>query len=424
MVFNTDYQPAPLSKNIYELIYDFMRSHEPDQAKELPGFLESRMAKEELNRAILNRLGFALIDREEKPAWGLEWLKLNVILFPEDGNLWDSLGEAYLKYDQEEKAMNSFKKAMQLGNTVENCYWCTNTQEKMELINNRFASSHYLLSEDIPSDSAIIFAKGIISTNSYEFNITFSPDMQEIFFTRRKPGEDNAIYSMNFVDGAWSNPEPAFFTADEGWDFEPHITPDGDRLYFGSTRPLADTLYSRGLYQWYSEKTENGWSRPVPLEHPFKDRFVMYLTSSQNGNLYFTSLEKGDKIEDGAIYQSITENGAFTGAKRMDENINFSGSWIAHPYIAPDESYIIYDGEKDSGFGENDLYISFNMNGTWSEAHNMGPAINTELTEMCASVSPDGKYLFFHRGNNETGNIYWINFKPIKERILKQIQDR
>jgi len=35
---------------------------------------------------------------------------------------------------------------------------------------------------------------------------------------------------------------------------------------------------------------------------------------------------------------------------------------------------------------------------------------------MCASVSPDGKYLFFHRGGEEDiGNIYWIDFVPIKE---------
>jgi CubicO group peptidase (beta-lactamase class C family) len=134
MVFNKDYQPAPLSKNIYELIYEFMRSHEPAQAEHLPAYLEKKIAKEEWNRAILNRLGFALIDREKQPAWGLEWLKLNVELFPEDGNLWDSLGEAYFKYEQKQKALNSFKQALQIGDTVENCHWCANAQEKIETI--------------------------------------------------------------------------------------------------------------------------------------------------------------------------------------------------------------------------------------------------------------------------------------------------
>jgi len=104
---------------------------------------------------------------------------------------------------------------------------------------------------------------------------------------------------MKLIDGKWSNPELAFFATTEGWDFESHINPKGDRLYFGSTRPLNDSIKSIGLYQWYCEKNVNGWSIPMPLEKPFLDRSVtMYLTSSENGNLYFTKGEKGDAPKD------------------------------------------------------------------------------------------------------------------------------
>ena len=41
---------------------------------------------------------------------------LNVQLFPDDGNLWDSLGEAYLKYGRKEEAIKSYQKAVKLGN--------------------------------------------------------------------------------------------------------------------------------------------------------------------------------------------------------------------------------------------------------------------------------------------------------------------
>ena len=281
-----------------------------------------------------------------------------------------------------------------------------------------------LFSDQIPTDTPLIFGDGIISqADNFEFAITFNPEMDELFFTRRKPRENNKIYTMKLVDGKWSEPEMAFFTPDTGWDFEPHIDPKGDRLYFGSTRPHLDTLRSRGLYQWYSEKTKSGWSKPTPLKEPFVDRFVMYLTSSESGNLYFTSEEKGDKMENGAIYNSINKGGQYSSAQRMVKEINFQGKWIAHPFIAPDESYIIYDGESSSGFGENDLYISFNKNGTWTEAYNLGGEINTAQTEMCASVSPDGKYLFFHRGGNDKGNIYWADFELIKKRIENKINN-
>ncbi|MHA7830827.1 MAG: TolB-like translocation protein, partial [Flagellimonas sp.] len=264
--------------------------------------------------------------------------------------------------------------------------------------------------------------EGIISTESYEFAITFSPEMDELFFTRRNPGEDNKIYAMQWVDGKWSNPEPAFFTAIEGWDFEPHISPKGDKLYFGSTRPLPDSLKTNGLHQWYSTKTANGWGNPIPLEPPFIDKsIIMYLTSSENGNLYFTTGEKGNKPEDWVIYNSIKEDGQYKSIDRMEKEINATGKWVAHSFIAPDESYMIYDFKSDSGYGESDLYISFSKNGAWTKPYNLGPKINTDQTEMAASVSPDGKYLFFHRGYEKEGNIYWVDFNPIKGNILKNI---
>lgn len=286
-------------------------------------------------------------------------------------------------------------------------------------------SNLILLDSNIPTDAPLVFGEGIISTNNYEFAITFTPEMDEIYFTRRKNGEDNKIYTMKLIDGKWSNPEAAFFTATEGWDFEPHINPNGDKLYFGSTRPLNDSIKSSGLYQWYSKREANGWSTPVPLEKPFLDKsIIMYLTSTENGNLYFTTGEKGDKPEDWVIYNSVKENGQYKSIKRMGKEINTSGKWIAHSYIAQNESYMIYDFKSDLGFGGSDLYISFNKNGIWSKPYNLGPKINTNQTEMAASVSPDGNYLFFHRGGENKGDIYWVAFKPIKENILKNINNK
>jgi Tol biopolymer transport system component len=277
------------------------------------------------------------------------------------------------------------------------------------------------LDAEIPTDTPLVFGEGVIATDSYEFAITFSPVMDELFFTRRNPAEDNKIYTMQLMDGKWSSPKPAFFTATEGWDFEPHINPKGDKLYFGSTRPLNDTLKPSGLYQWYSKRQAKGWSTPIPLEKPFVDKSViMYLTSSEKGNLYFTTGEKGDKPEDWVIYRSISQDDQYKSIERLGKEINATGKWIAHSYIAPNESYMIYDFKSDLGFGESDLYISFNNNGKWTKPYNLGPKVNTDQTEMAASVSPDGKYLFFHRGNENEGNIYWVAFEPIKEEIEKR----
>ena len=116
MIFDVNYNPSPISKNIYELIHEFMRVNPSTNANKLPDFLKKEL-KDELNDpAILNRVGYSRLKKEDKPNWALELFQLNVKQFPEDGNLWDSLGEAYLKYGEKEEAIKSYTKAVELGN--------------------------------------------------------------------------------------------------------------------------------------------------------------------------------------------------------------------------------------------------------------------------------------------------------------------
>ncbi len=271
-----------------------------------------------------------------------------------------------------------------------------------------------LLSNQTPTDTALIFAQGVVSTDLLEASITFNPEMSELFFARRKPEESHNIYTSKLVDGKWSKPELVFFSMNKEYlDFHPRINPKGDLLFFGSTRPLNDSTESSGLHQWYIQKNGNGWAPPIPMEKPFVDRYMMCTTPSDNDNLYFTSNEKEANPQDAGIYYAINRGDEYAAIERMDNKINIPGNWTAHPYIAPDESYIIYDSERPSGFGDCDLYISFNENGVWTKSYNLGPKINTELCEGAATVSPDGKYLFFRRD----GDIYWIDFLSIKEQI-------
>ncbi len=115
MIFDKNYNPLPISKNIYELIHEFMKANPSINAEKLPDFLKKELKSEFNDHTILNQLGYSRLKKEDKPDWALELFKLNVKLFPEDGNLWDSLGEAYLKYNQKEKAIKSYTKAVELG---------------------------------------------------------------------------------------------------------------------------------------------------------------------------------------------------------------------------------------------------------------------------------------------------------------------
>ena len=61
--------------------------------------------------------------------WALKLFKINVQLYPEDGNLWDSLGDGYKANNLKDAAIKSYQKAIDLG--------FKDSQEKLtELIEN------------------------------------------------------------------------------------------------------------------------------------------------------------------------------------------------------------------------------------------------------------------------------------------------
>ena len=64
------------------------------------------------------------------------------------------------------------------------------------------------------------------------------------------------------------------------------------------------------------------------------------------------------------------------------------------PWIAPDESYLIFSAQgRPEGPGGFDLYVSERRNGTWQRARPLDP-VNSPKGDFNHSVSPDGKYLF------------------------------
>ena len=241
-----------------------------------------------------------------------------------------------------------------------------------------------------------IFAPNFISTEmNFEFAGTFSSDYNSYFFTRRAPEETNRIYYTEFVDGYWSQPTLSPISEDLD-EMEPFITPDGKTIYFGSMRD------GRSEYAFYQSDFVNGsWQTPVYSENGLNQGFSMYVSVSTSGNIYFTGL-----------------NGIYV-IKKIDGKYQprvSTGVYGTHPYIAPDESYMLFD--KESGTSSY-IYITINQSGHWSTPVKLGLDINQSGAEqICSSVTSDGRFFFFSRFVDGTSNIFWVDATYLDQYLL------
>jgi hypothetical protein len=240
----------------------------------------------------------------------------------------------------------------------------------------------------------VIFGEGVISTTEDELNATFTADGKTIYFSKNSPGNGQGVIVVSsYKNGKWSEPSVASFSGQYS-DYDPYFSPDGNKLFYISNRPLSGTKPKRDYDIWFVEKTPDGWGAPQNLGAPINteaDEF--YPSVAADNTLYFSTVRQGGKGSFD-LYASKLLDGKYTELQNLGD-ANSRGAEI-DSYVAPDQSYIIFAsyGRPDS-LGGGDLYISYRREGKWSEAKNLGVGINSSAKEYTPIVSPNGKYFFF-----------------------------
>jgi len=123
------------------------------------------------------------------------------------------------------------------------------------------------------------------------------------------------------------------------------------------------------------------------------------------------------------INKSITEceYGIKMKAKPVNVEILPVGNVINSPYpdyrplISADESMMIFTSRRPNTTGGErslydmkyfeDIYISYNVDGVWQPALNIGPNLNTADHDAAAGISANGQELFLYQGGLNGGDI-------------------
>ncbi len=285
------------------------------------------------------------------------------------------------------------------------------------------------LGERPPHDLAELFSPGIVSTRNREHSsLVVRGDGREMFWAVQSFDfagrfEEQRIWHTCEAEGAWSEPAP--LDVQRPGSRCPVLTPDGKELYFLTDDPDANPADTppRSL-AWVKRANGDSWTEAVPVPDLLprvRNRGTTSFSFAANGNLYF---DLGGPDESGTwrwrIYCAEMRNGMRREPRLLSEGIN-DGSINTCPYIAPDESFLIFASDRAGGLGDDDLYIAFRTrNGHWTPPLNMGPRVNTAAQERFASISPDGQYLFFARHNSRTlQDYYWIGARIVRDLRLE-----
>ncbi len=262
------------------------------------------------------------------------------------------------------------------------------------------------LGQKPPGDTPEIFAPGIISTADHEYGISFSTDLNEIYLKRIASGtRRNLVFSHENIK--WRGPEEVQFEVEGNFGLV-FVMPDRNHLLANQITVAADGD-SQSTIVMFSR--QNGrWGHPVTIGPG------MRATSTDSGHIYVTHVLDSKKSL-GAIGRYKRVGDKYGTIEVLGDEINQKGVSNAHPFIAPDESYLIFDSKK-VGDDRGGLDISFNLGGgSWSKAASLSKILNTGKNNIdwCATVSPDGQYLFFSSGERGRSDIYWVSAKIIEE---------
>lgn len=227
--------------------------------------------------------------------------------------------------------------------------------------------------------------RGLLTTEGWELGGVFTPETKEFYFTTAAADAplDPSVTVFRQENRVWKK-----------YDF--YSTGD-------------DIMYSKDKY---IERTDSGWSAIKSLGAPFDTIPIMRLTASSKGTLVFDEFTRDGN---GVLRYSRLINGKREAPKPLSKEIN-TGKWTAHPFIALDESYIIWDSEREGGYGDSDMYISFRQkDGSWGAAINFGDKINTDGEDGGGYVTPDGKYLSYCPRCKPPYDRMWMDSQVIED---------
>jgi OOP family OmpA-OmpF porin len=204
----------------------------------------------------------------------------------------------------------------------------------------------------------------------------------------------------------------SFKTVNSPFDeLQPVLSPDRRLLFFtianhpknvGGKRDPGDI--------WYSVFSGDQWSEPIHGGAMINDRTYNAVAGMSADGTQLFLLNHYTSTGESAKTQGIAVSRFDGHVWSRPENISIpyfqNKSGIPQGYITPDKGAFVFAAETYGTKGVEDIYVSLNEDGRWTEPKNLGSKINTPFQELSPSLSDDRRTLYFSsNGRNGKGSF-------------------
>jgi tetratricopeptide (TPR) repeat protein len=133
-----------------------------------------------------------------------------------------------------------------------------------------------------------------------------------------------------------------------------------------------------------------------------KDKRLIFTRNNLKGK---RRVEDEDVVVQLQLFNSDMDTVTNTWKKPELLSINSDRYSIGHPAISSDGQHLYFSSNMPGNYGDTDLYVSDQVNGTWSEPKNLGAMVNTEGSEMFPFLHADSVLYFASDGHGGFGGL-------------------
>ncbi len=183
------------------------------------------------------------------------------------------------------------------------------------------------------------------------------------------------------------------------------VSLDGSTLVYTERRGIANAIFC-------SRMIKGNWQTPVDITSDLKAGEDCS-SCSLNKDCSQLFINKTDNF-DGVIYSSDYRDGKWTPIKKLNRNIN-TKFYESHASISADGKKLYFTSNREGGIGNLDIYLSEkDASGDWGPAVNLGPEINTPYNEDTPFITENDSVLYFSSEGHSSMGGYDI-FKSRKK---------